>query len=77
MGVFKYLLRGSGIPRLTSYAETGSSRLSPQHVFVWRQNEKLMSLPKKKKKKIFFFFFFRETPTSPLVPFSAKFWPLE
>ena len=38
-----------------------------------------MSLPKKKKKKkkkIFFFFFFRETPTSPWVPFRAKFRPL-
>ena len=36
-----------------------------------------MSLPKKKKKKkkffFFFFFFFRETPTSPWVPFRAKF----
>ena len=31
---------------------------------------------KKKKKKKFFFFFFRETPTSPLVPFRAKFRPL-
>ena len=41
-----------------------------------------MSLPKKKKKKkkkkffFFFFFFFRETPTSPWVPFRAKFRPL-
>ena len=36
-----------------------------------------MSLPKKKKKKknFFFFFFFRETPTSPWVPFRAKFRP--
>ena len=34
-----------------------------------------MSLPKKKKKKNFFFFFFRETPTSPWVPFRAKFRP--
>ena len=36
-----------------------------------------MSLPKKKKKKKKkFFFLFRETPTSPCVPFRAKFWPL-
>ena len=36
-----------------------------------------MSLPKKKKKKKKnFFFFFRETPTSPWVPFRAKFRPL-
>ena len=39
-----------------------------------------VSLPKKKKKKkkknFFFFFFFRETPTSPWVPFRAKFRPL-
>ena len=35
----------------------------------------LMSLPKKKKKKKKIFFF-RETPTSPWVPFRAKFRPL-
>ena len=35
-----------------------------------------VSLPKKKKKKKIFFFFFRETPTSPWVPFRAKFRPL-
>ena len=41
---------------------------------------KWVSLKKKKKKKkfffFFFFFFFRETPTSPWVPFRAKFRPL-
>ena len=37
-----------------------------------------VSLKKKKKKKFFFFFFFfRETPTSPWVPFRAKFRPLK
>ena len=38
---------------------------------------KWVSLKKKKKKKkiFFFFFFFRETPTSPWVPFRAKFRP--
>ena len=54
------------------------SRLSPQNaecvcvVTEWKMNES----PLKKKKKKIFFFFLRETPTSPWVPFSAKFWPL-
>ena len=53
---------------------------SPQLAFVWWQNEKWVSLKKKKKKKkkkifFFFFFFLRETPTSPWVPFRAKFRP--
>ena len=36
--------------------------MSPQHAFVWWQNENEV--------------FFRKTPTSPWVPFRAKFWPL-
>ena len=47
--------------------------MSPQLAFVWWQNE---NESPKKKKFFFFFFFFRETPTSPWVPFRAKFWPL-